>query len=286
MVAMRQILPPHEAARDDYDIFAGLAKRLGCEDRFTEGRDAAAWLKHMYEDCRPRAKAAGVALPAFDAFWEQGLTDLQQPGQYNNMLQEFRQDPERNKLSTPSGRIEIYSERIASFNHADCPPHPTWMEPAEWVGGEVARQYPLHLISDQPAGKLHSQLDHSKLSQSTKIKGREPIDLNPTDASARDIQTGDTVWVFNARGKCLATARLSPDIIEGAVRMSTGSWLDPNDWETLDFDKHGNPNFLTLDIASSDLSGGCSAHTCVVDVSKFVGDPPPVTAYELPEIIR
>jgi biotin/methionine sulfoxide reductase len=286
MVAMRQILPPHEQARDDYDIFRGLAKRLGCEDAFTEGRDAEAWIRHLYEDCRPRAKAAGINLPDFDTFRAQGIIDLQQPGQYNNMLQDFRENPEAHRLNTPSGRIEIYSTRIAGFKHADCPPHPTWMEPAEWIGSPLAKDYPLHLISDQPAGKLHSQLDHSKLSQNTKLKGREPIDINPDDAKSRDIETGDTVWVFNGRGKCLATARICPDIIQGAVRLSTGSWLDPNNWETLDHDKHGNPNMLTLDIASSDLSGGCSAHTCLVDIQKFVGEPPAVTAYDLPRFVE
>ncbi len=285
MVAMRQILQPYQQARDDYDIFAGLAKRLGSEETFTEGRDARAWIQHMYDDCRPRAAAAGVSLPEFNTFWEQGIIDLQQPGQYNNMLEDFRKDPDTHRLNTPSGLIEIYSERIGSFNHEDCPPHPTWMEPAEWVGGKLAQQYPLHLISDQPSGKLHSQLDHSKLSQSTKRKGREPIDINPNDAAARGIQTGDTVWVFNGRGKCLATASVCPDIIEGAVRLSTGSWLDLNDWETLDYDKHGNPNVLTLDISSSNLSGGCSAHTCLVEVKRFDGDPPDVTAYELPQLV-
>ena len=285
MIAMQQILPAHAQARDDYDIFAGLAERLGCAQTFTEGRDASAWLRHMYEDCRPRAKAAGIDLPNFDDFWAQGKIDLSKPGQYNNMLEDFRRDPHTHKLNTPSGRIEIYSERIASFNHDDCPPHPTWLEPAEWVGSKTAQDYPLHLISDQPAGKLHSQLDHSKLSQSTKSKGREPIDIHPADAQRRSIKDGDTVWVFNGRGKCLATARLTPEIIAGAVRLSTGSWLDPNDWATLDYDKHGNPNMLTLDIASSDLSGGCSAHTCLVDVSRYEGDPPAVTAYELPVII-
>ncbi|MCD8494492.1 MAG: hypothetical protein LRY23_01565 [Burkholderiaceae bacterium] len=92
--------------------------------------------------------------------------------------------------------------------------------------------------------------------------------------------------MFNGRGKCLATANVCAEIIAGAVRLSTGSWLDPNDWASLDYDKHGNPNILTLDIASSNLSGGCSAHTCLVDVQKFEGEPPAVTAYELPLIKR
>jgi len=142
MVAMQQILPPYEEARDDYSIFAGLAERLGCHETFTEGRDAKQWLKHIYDDCRPRAKAAGIDLPDFATFWAQGTIDLAKPGQYNNMLEDFRADPDAYKLNTPSGRIEIYSERIASFNHEDCPPHATWMEPAEWVGGPTAKDYP------------------------------------------------------------------------------------------------------------------------------------------------
>lgn len=286
MVAMRQVLPPHAGALDDYEIFSRLAKRLGCFETYTEGRDARAWVEHLYEDARPRAKAAGVDLPAFDDFWSQGILDLAQEGQYNNMLEMFRIDPEANPLSTPSGRIEIYSERIAQFGHADCPAHPTWLEPVEWLGADLAKSYPLHLISDQPSGKLHSQMDHSQLSQSTKLNGREPLELNPADALARQLQTGDTVWIFNERGKCLATVRVSEDIAPGVAKLSTGSWLDPNNWETLDYDKHGNPNMLTLDISSSDLSGGCSAHTCLVDVRPYEGEPPEVTAYAPPQIVR
>lgn len=286
MVAMRQVVAPPPHARDDYEIFCGLAQRLGCLQSYTEGRDAKAWVRHLYEDCMPRAKAAGVQLPEFDVFWEQGIIDLAKPGQYNNMLEMYRTDPVANPLNTPSGRIEIFSERIEKFAHDDCPAHPTWLEPAEWLGAELAEQFPLHLVSDQPSGKLHSQLDHSELSRSTKLHGREPLELCESEAKARGIQTGDTVWVYNARGKCLATVRVSNDIAPGVAKLSTGSWLDPNDWETLDFDKHGNPNMLTLDIASSDLSGGCSAHTCLVEVKKFEGIAPPVTAYELPTIIQ
>jgi hypothetical protein len=37
-----------------------------------------------------------------------------------------RADPEKQRLRTPSGKIELYSERIASFGYDDFPPHPTW----------------------------------------------------------------------------------------------------------------------------------------------------------------
>ncbi len=120
--------------------------------------------------------------------------------------------PKRTRCKTPSGKIEIYSERIASFGYDDCPPHAAWLEPIEWLGGEIAKRYPLHMLSDQPADKLHSQLDHGPHSRATKVKGRQPITLHPDDAATRGIAEGDVVRVFNDRGACLAAARLSDRI--------------------------------------------------------------------------
>ncbi|AWB34226.1 molybdopterin-dependent oxidoreductase [Orrella marina] len=286
MIAMRKVIEPCGQARDDFDIFRALARRLGCEQIFTEGRDASQWIRFLYEDSIVRAKAANVTLPSFETFWEQGLVDLAKPGQYNIMLEDFRKDPDVNRLNTPSGKLEIFSERIASFGYEDCPGHAVWLEPVEWLGSETARRWPLHLVSDQPKAKLHSQLDHSKLSQATKLNGRERLEINPVDAIARGLETGDTVWVMNERGKCLATAVVTDELAESVVKLSTGAWFDPDNWMSVEYDKHGNPNILTPDIGSSQLSQGCSAHTCLVDVQKFEGEPPDVTAYRLPDIIR
>ena len=97
------------------------------------------------------------------------------------MLAAFRADPGSNPLKTPSGKIEIFSEKIASFGYDDCPGHAAWLEPIEWLGVKTAERYPLHMLSDQPADKLHSQLDHSPHARATKVKGRQPI----THASRR-----------------------------------------------------------------------------------------------------
>ena len=125
------------------------------------------------------------------------------------MLADFRADPATHPLKTPSGKIEIFSEKIASFGYDDCPGHATWLEPVEWLGSKTAERYPLHLLSDQPTDKLHSQLDHSPHSRATKVKGRQPITIHPDDAMARGIADGDLLRVFNDRGACLAAARLS-----------------------------------------------------------------------------
>ncbi|WP_423460798.1 molybdopterin-dependent oxidoreductase [Ottowia sp. VDI28] len=59
MIAMKKVLEPVGQARDDYDIFAALAERLGATDTFTEGRTSAQWLSWMYEESRPRASRGG-----------------------------------------------------------------------------------------------------------------------------------------------------------------------------------------------------------------------------------
>jgi len=283
IVAMRQVIPPVGEARDDFTIFAALAERLGAGEIYTEGLDEKGWLVRLYEECRGRAAASGVALPPFEAFWEQGIVDVEAHAAPVVMLAPFREDPELHKLRTPSGRIEVGSARIAGFGIPDCPGHAVWREPLEWLGGAKAAQYPLHLLSDQPVRRLHSQLDASQHSMAGKIAGREPIDINPADAAARGIADGAVVEVFNDRGHCLAAARLATSVMPGVVKLSTGAWFDP-DWDGGP-EKHGNPNVLTLDMGASGFSQGCIAQTCLVDIRLFLGPLPPVTAFDLPDLV-
>jgi biotin/methionine sulfoxide reductase len=281
IVAMRQMIPKLGEAGDDYAIFAALANRLGGEQAYTEGLDEMGWLARLYEECRGRADALGVSLPDFETFWAQGIVDLADKAAPVIMLDTFRADPVRHRLRTPSGLIEIGSATIAGFALPDCPGHAVWQEPAEWLGSPKATKYPLHLLSDQPALRLHSQLDASPHSQAAKIAGREPVDIHPDDAAARGIGDGDIVELFNDRGRCLAGARLSTGLMRGVVKLATGAWFDP-DWNGGP-EKHGNPNVLTLDVGSSGFSQGCSAQTCLVEMR--LADLPlaPVTAFDLPD---
>ena len=190
-----------------------------------------------------------------------------------------------NPASTVSGRIEIFSPTVAGFGYDDCPGHPTWLEPAEWIGAENNR-YPLHLVSNQPSTKLHSQLDHGCHSRAAKVKDREPITVHPDDARARGLLSGDIVRVFNDRGACLAGVVVDDNITQGVVQMSTGAWYDPLEPGVPgSLCKHGNPNVLTLDKGTSKLAQGPIAHTCLVELEKFDGDPPPVTAFDPPRIL-
>jgi biotin/methionine sulfoxide reductase len=284
LIAMKKTREPIGEARDDYWIFGEIAKRMGAGAGYTEDRDTMQWLRHLYAESREKAAKAGVSIPSFEEFWQAGIAEAQGEEREPVMLARFRADPETNRLKTPSGKIEIFSEKIASFGYDDCLGHASWFEPAEWLGSKKAERYPLHMLSDQPTDKLHSQLDHSPHAKATKVKGRQPITIHHEDAAARGIADGDLLRVFNDRGACLASARLSDRIRRGVVRLSTGAWFDPEHWgSNRPLEKHGNPNALTLDIGASKLSQGCIAQTCLVEIERFDGPAPAVTAHELPE---
>ena len=287
VVANKQAMEPVGGARNDHDIFADLAERLGFREGFTEGRDEAGWLRHLYDLSRERAGERGFALPDFEQFWADGYFELPLPPEPQPFLSAFRADPDAHPLDTPSGKIEIWSERITSYHYDDCPPHPTWMEPAEWLGSEKAIPYPLHLISNQPVGRLHSQLDQGSVSRSLKVAEREPLWIHPADAQARGLSEGDIVRVFNDRGQCLAGVRMTANIQKNVVQLPTGAWYDPLEPGLPgSLEKHGNPNVLTLDKGTSKLAQGPSAHTTLVQVERYQGDPPPVTAFVPPEILQ
>lgn len=284
LIAMRRMIDNVGEARDDFSIFAELAERLGAGEAYTEGLDEHGWLERMYGQSRDRASRIGIDLPDFTTFWERGIVSLEAYDKPVVMLDDFRADPERNRLNTPSGKIEIFSKTIAGFGLPDCPGHPVWREPLEWLGSVKAGQFPLHLVSDQPARRLHSQLDASAHSRAGKIAGREPVYMNPADAEARGIVAGDIVELFNARGRCLAGAILTEDVMAGVVRLSTGAWFDP-DLDT-GLEKHGNPNVLTLDVGASGLSQGCIAQTCLVEVRGPANTAPDVSAYRIPVLVQ
>jgi biotin/methionine sulfoxide reductase len=283
MVAMKPVIAAPGEARDDYDIFAALAGRLGCAEAFTERRNSMDWLRQLYDSAAAQIKARGIELPAFERFWKLGYAQLPRAAAPSVMLAEFRKDPAAHPLPTPSGRIELYSECIAGFGYADCPGHAVWLEPEEWLGSPLARRFPLHLISDQPYTKLHSQLDFSDYSRGSKVAGREPVWINPEDANERGIADGDVVRLFNQRGVCLAGALLTDAMARGVVKLSTGAWYDPVEPGVPGaLEKHGNPNVLTRDVGASRLSQGCAAQSCLVQIERFAGEPPTVTAFEPP----
>ncbi|UGS43023.1 Biotin sulfoxide reductase [Pseudocitrobacter corydidari] len=284
LVPMKRVVMPQAEARDDFEVFAELSERweTGGRERFTEGKNDLQWLETFYHIAAERGASQQVTLPPFAEFWQANqlieMPTSEQNGQFVRFAA-FRADPQANPLKTPSGKIEIYSERIASFNYADCPPHPMWLEPDEWHGNAEPQQ--LQLLSAHPAHRLHSQLNHTSLREQYAVAGREPLTLHPQDARARNIQDGDVVRVWNHRGQVLAGAVVNDGIKPGVICLHEGAWPDL-DLQADGICKNGAVNVLTKDLPSSKLGNGCAGNTALAWVEKYRGPALTLTAFDPP----
>jgi biotin/methionine sulfoxide reductase len=126
----------------------------------------------------------------FDEFWAGNGIELPVASEPQVAFAEFRLDPETHPLTTPTGKIEIFSSTIDRYGYPDCPGHPVWLEPEEWLDSVAAGRFGLQLVANQPRSRLHSQLDVGASSQSVKIAGREPVRMHPSDAEVRGLRDG------------------------------------------------------------------------------------------------
>lgn len=276
LIPMQQIVPPYGEARDDYAIFSDLAERIGCEDAFTEGRSADDWQRWLYTETKQNLHDLNWEIPDFDDFMSGdpvALPTQTLPGRVGRL----HLDPMKNPLETPSGKIEIFSNIVAG---SGLPGHAAWIEPEEWLGGAIAQKHPFQLVANQPAKRLHSQLDFGATSMSAKHLGRECARLNTEDARRLGVSENDTIRLWNDRGSVLACAKLSDTISRSVVQLPTGSWYAP----VALADKgitcvNGNPNIVTSDIGASDLSQGCAGQLSLVSIEKWTGETPDPVAH-------
>lgn len=280
MVAMKKLIEPVGEARDDYEIFSEIARRFDKFEAFTENRTSQEWLAFLFKRTHEALAAGGHEAPDFETFWENSQLRLPLQPDDGGPARAFRNNPLASPLPTPSGKIEIFSETVESFGYDDCRGHPQWY-PARTEAATDESRYPLHLVCNQPHSRLHSQLDYGDFSRSTKIKGREPVRINPQDAAERGIADGDIVRLFNNRGSCLAAAVTSESVRRGVMQLATGAWFEPDDAGA---DKamciHGNPNILTRDIGTSQLAQASTGQLTRVEVEPFDGEPSPVRVFE------
>ncbi|VEI77397.1 Trimethylamine-N-oxide reductase 2 precursor [Mannheimia haemolytica] len=286
IIPMKQVVEPQFEAKNDYDIFAELAKRAGKEQAFTEGKSEMEWLKEFYQVAFEAGEKANTPLPDFEVFWaENKVLSFEAEHQNNTFVryQDYRADPIKHKLATPSGKIEIFSETVAKMNYEDCKGHPTWFEHYEY-SGKTNEAEPLALVTPHIKYRLHSQLAYSSLRQYYEVNGREPMLIHTKDAADRGITSGDIVRIFNKRGQVLAGAVVTDGIIQGTVALYEGGWYDPQDLGKTDTPlcKNGNPNVLTRNEGSSKLGQGNAPNTTTIQVEKFVGDAPEVTVFKAP----
>lgn len=285
IVPMKKLVEPMYESRSDYDVLSDISERLGKRDEYTEGLTEMDWIRSFYEAARIESRAKGMEMPIFDVFWESEEAlgfPVQEPQKQFVRYSDFREDPLLNALGTPSGKIEIYSINIEKMQYDDCPPHPTWMEPIERLGGPTTK-YPLHIASNHPIYRLHSQLCGTKLREKYAIGDREPCWINPKDAKARGLKEGDIARAFNDRGQILVGIKITDVIRPGVIRINEGGWYDPlNPREAKTLCRYGDVNNLTTGIATSKLAQANCGQTAMVEIEKFKGTIPSVNIFNEP----
>ncbi len=106
-----QAIKPQFECKNIYEMTSEIARRMGVEQAFTEGRTQEEWLRHLYQQSRE----AIPALPDFEQFLKQGIFKQRDPDGHHVAYKAFRADAQANPLKTPSGKIEIYSAQLAEL---------------------------------------------------------------------------------------------------------------------------------------------------------------------------
>lgn len=253
---LNKVIEPVGEARSDRDICRELARRLGVVCPALEVPEDEGILKmirlmgDMWDE-----------IPDLEAFKRAGLhkMDLQGP---RLSFQMQVQDPEGHPFPTPSGKIEIYCQRIADLGDPRIPPIPKYVEPWEGPADPVRERYPLQLITIH-----HKTRAHSCFHNNPWLRELEPqsLWLSAQDAAARGITEGEAVRVYNDRGETIVPARVTERIIPGVVALGEGAWYTPDEKGR---DRAGCPNVLTKDDYSP--GGGFPFNTGLVQVERFM----------------
>ena len=285
--------------RGAWNTCVELAKRWGIEDAFTEGRTEGEWIRHLYEGDRERS----TGLPTFDQLLEEGLAWRADRTEPFVALADWRSNPVAHPLDTPSGKIELFSEQLAAAAEAlrgtpdegAITPIPTYIPewgPAEFAVGQAAsdeaqapsagpradgqesemgteptRDQPLRVFGFHSVARIHSSWGNVPA-----VSRRVPqvISINPADADARGIATGDLVEASNRFGTLRLPAHVTDDVIAGTIVMPQGAWWQAESDVAEPIDVGGCINTLTIS-RPSPLAFGNPQHTCWCSLRRHMG---------------
>jgi len=261
VILMPKILEPLPETKSDYAICAEVAERLGIGEQYTEGRDEKQWVEWMLDIYR---QTRFPDLPSLDELLEKNLGVWARPVTDPAVaFEDFRRDPEKHPLPTPSGKIEIFSAALHQLGKpAEIPAVPKYIQEWESPFGVEAKKYPLQAIGHHYLARVHSTHHNNDWLREA---FPQRVFINPVDAEERGIKTGQLVKVFNERGALLLPCRLTLKIRPGVVAIPQGAWWEPDEDG---LDRGGNINVLTSE-RWSPYAFGNTQHTIMVQVEKY-----------------
>lgn len=177
----RRAVEPEGESKSDWDIFSGLAARMGLGKYFAGTPEQ--YLKEIIESDHPLLK--GITL---DRLEREDAVLLNRPREPYVAFTDF-------KFKTPSGRIELYKEELVDLG-AELP---YYHEPVEASpANPVYRRFPLILLFPHSRNRIHSTF--ANLAKFKQFEPEPMVEINPADAAHRGITNDQRVRVYNERG--------------------------------------------------------------------------------------
>jgi trimethylamine-N-oxide reductase (cytochrome c) len=280
MWIQEQACRPIGESMSDYEVVVEVAKKLGMADQFTECKDLRTLEKEVFDAME------GSQFMTFDQFWEKKYLIFPTAKDWEKdpiSIRTFCDDPDNHPLETPTGKLEFYSEKLATHFPTDNERQgiPKWFERTEThderVSSERADMFPLLCMSNHGRWRTHAQGDDITWTReipTCKVHGfdgykYEPCWLNPKEAEARGIKDGDIVKVFNERGIVLCGARVWERMIPGVAYIDHGARHDPIGPK---IDRGGAINAISPHGLTSKNACGQATSGYLVDVQKVSGE--------------
>jgi anaerobic dimethyl sulfoxide reductase subunit A len=261
VLLMPKVVEPLAGTKSDYQICSEIAGRLDMGQAYTEGRSERDWVVWSIDAFR---KARYASLPRAESFIEGNAGACRTPVPSPSVaFADFRRDPAAHPLPTASGKIEIFSLKLHRMhNPSEVPAVPKYLQEWESPFGAESRRYPLQAIGHHCFSRVHSTMSGVDWLEEA---FPQRLFINPVDASARGLENGSLVRVFNDRGETRVRCRVTPRIMPGVVAIPQGAWWSPAQGGA---DLAGSINVLTSE-RWTPLAFGNAQHTIMVQVAKI-----------------
>jgi trimethylamine-N-oxide reductase (cytochrome c) len=231
-------IEPRGESRSDYECVCAVADKLGVLELYTGGKTIEEWIRKGFDESGARDYIT------WEEFAEKGHWVVPNDPDWDKhevALRGFVADPEKHPLTTPSGKLEFYSERLAKNfpDDQERPAVPKWIERGvthdERLSGDRAKNFPFLCVSNHPRWRVHSEHDDMQWLreiETCKMVGPDGYAyqtawIHPSDAAARGIEHGGVMTVFNERGGVLVGAYVTERIMPGVIYVDHGARHDP-----------------------------------------------------------
>jgi anaerobic selenocysteine-containing dehydrogenase len=225
--AYPKLVDPPGEAWPDAKWMNELAKRVGLRQYFWDD-----WSECLDEILAP----SGLT-------WEQ-FTEKR----ILHATKEYRK-PEEGLFKTPSGKVELYAERLKATGNS---PMPTFAEVSGFLF-EPSDEFPLLLFNGKEAAFMLTGYKHSKIAR--KLKNQPTVDLHPETAEKAGLKEGDWVYIETKNGRIKQELHLDPHLDPRLVYASFGWWFPEEPEDNFQFRK-SNINVLLTNAPPYDSATG------------------------------